>query len=445
MGSRNKNRSLRMTGGSSQTGNVRRRKEVPTDTANQVPPGTKRIDVGPLLETAKPGDPDAPLTVARVIGVTAVTIQTALPTLLTWASTIGLIFGGCCSNVFALETIVKEQQDAGGLLFSSEVPKACLFLVTALLTWPGHFSTARPPFFLKRRAIPLVRWLPNIVLFFTVNLLNNYAFSYNISVPVHIILRSGGSVTTMLVGFIWGKRYTTVQVMSVAMVTVGIVIAAMADAQSKGKSTSGPSQIDPSFVTGLAILLLAQILSATMGLYTELTYATYGSHWPENLFYSHFLSLPLFLPLFPSLKSQLLRFLSSAPTQLSSALLQPFFTTPSKANHTDHMPPILVTHSTITLPIPKDLLFLALNALTQYLCIRGVNVLSATTTALGVSIVLNIRKLASLLLSIWIFGNDLPPGVLLAATVVFGSGALWAWESQRIGRKERASRKARKQ
>lgn len=86
-----------------------------------------------------------------------------------------------------------------------------------------------------------MRWLPNIILFFTVNLLNNYAFSYNISVPVHIILRSGGSVTSMLVGFIWGKRYTHVQILSVAMITVGIVIAAMADAQSKVRQSMNPN------------------------------------------------------------------------------------------------------------------------------------------------------------------------------------------------------------
>lgn len=89
-------------------------------------------------------------------------------------------------------------------------------------------------------------------MFFAVNMLNNFAFSYNISVPVHIILRSGGSVMTMLVGYVWGKRYTSMQgesvlamisnflncvecvsVLSVAMLTAGIGVAAMADAQAK--------------------------------------------------------------------------------------------------------------------------------------------------------------------------------------------------------------------
>ena len=70
-------------------------------------------------------------------------------------------------------------------------------------------------------------------MFFTVNMMNNFAFGYQISVPVHIILRSGGSVATMLVGYLWGKRYNKGQVLGVTMLTVGVIVAAMADAQSK--------------------------------------------------------------------------------------------------------------------------------------------------------------------------------------------------------------------
>ena len=68
--------------------------------------------------------------------------------------------------------------------------------------------------------------------------------------------------------------------------------------------------------------------------------------------------------------------------------------------------------------------------------------LGARTSALGVSIVLNIRKLVSLLASIWLFGNDLPIGVLAGAGVVFGSGASYAWDGgsdkgKQMGRKKR--------
>lgn len=45
---------------------------------------------------------------------------------------------------------------------------------------------------------------------------------------------------------------------------------------------------------------------------------------------------------------------------------------------------------------------------------------------------LNVRKLVSLFLSIWIFGNELPPGVLVGAAIVFGSAGVWAVEGQRL-------------
>jgi UDP-xylose/UDP-N-acetylglucosamine transporter B4 len=61
--------------------------------------------------------------------------------------------------------------------------------------------------------------------------MNNQAFAYNISVPVHIILRSGGSMTTLLVGWCWGKRYSRVQVISVVILTVGCVLSALADGE----------------------------------------------------------------------------------------------------------------------------------------------------------------------------------------------------------------------
>lgn len=82
--------------------------------------------------------------------------------------------------------------------------------------------------------------------------------------------------------------------------------------------------------------------------------------------------------------------------------------------------------------MPSQLLNLAANALTQYICIRGVNLLSARTSALGVTIALNVRKLISLFLSIWLFGNELPHGVLVGAVIVFGSAGVWAVEGQRL-------------
>lgn len=71
------------------------------------------------------------------------------------------------------------------------------------------------------------------MLFFSINTLNNHAFSYDISVPVHIILRSGGSITTMIAGSLWGKRYSRIQLVAVLLLTFGVITAAWSDSQSK--------------------------------------------------------------------------------------------------------------------------------------------------------------------------------------------------------------------
>jgi UDP-xylose/UDP-N-acetylglucosamine transporter B4 len=72
-------------------------------------------------------------------------------------------------------------------------------------------------------------------------------------------------------------------------------------------------------------------------------------------------------------------------------------------------------------------------------CIRGVNILGSMSSALTVTIVLNIRKLVSLLLSIWLFGNRLNPGVSVGAAIVFLGGFLYGLESQRQSKMKRAA------
>lgn len=64
-------------------------------------------------------------------------------------------------------------------------------------------------------------------------MLNNWAFAFSISVPIHIILRSFGSVSTMIAGVFRGKRYSTLQVLSVVLLTVGVLVSAWADSEGK--------------------------------------------------------------------------------------------------------------------------------------------------------------------------------------------------------------------
>lgn len=107
------------------------------------------------------------------------------------------------------------------------------FVFVAVTGYIAQFDRTRPPFFLTPNKVPLRRWMVSIVLFFSINVMNNHAFSYDISVPVHIILRSGGSITTMAAGYLYGKRYSRSQITAVLVLSVGVILAAWSDAQTK--------------------------------------------------------------------------------------------------------------------------------------------------------------------------------------------------------------------
>ncbi|KAL2216874.1 putative UPD-GlcNAc transporter (Mnn2-2) [Thermoascus aurantiacus ATCC 26904] len=327
---------------------------------------------------------------------------------------VSLIFGGCCANVCDISA-ANELFLTGCLI--GPLITFVQFVVTALFTLPAFLSFSAGPrsLFLRPRAVPIKSWLIYTAFFMTVNLLNNWAFAYKISVPLHIILRSGGPVSSMAVGYLYNsKRYSRMQVLAVLLLTLGVVGAALADASAKGQSMEigigsdedGSSLITS--VTGFMILALAMILASFQGVYADRLYEMYGrSHWREALLYSHMLSLPFFLPTYPHLSSQFRALLSS--------------------------PPMLSLLSSVVA-------YLLLNAVTQYLCIRGVHLLSANSSSLTVTIVLNIRKLVSLLLSIYLFGNVLATGVLVGAALVFIGGGLYGFEGARL-RKRKEARK----
>ncbi|KAL4901011.1 hypothetical protein BDW74DRAFT_87316 [Aspergillus multicolor] len=395
----------------------------------------------------------ADFVIRRVSGIAAAAIQSTLAHGASIILMVSLIFGGCCANVFALEAIIKDQPSSGPMITFAQ------FILTAIFMLPSFFSPSAGlrSSFLSRRSIPLRSWFIYTAFFISVNLLNNWAFAYRISVPLHIILRSGGPVASIAVGYLYaGKRYSGGQILSVALLTFGVITSAIADAQAKGQAigvgASRSSSLDT--LTGFAILALAMLLSAFQGIYADRLYETFGrSHWKEALFYSHMLSLPLFLPAFPRLVSQW-RALKSSPSlmyqittipETSSALFTSGGTTGSGDSCSVSMSTpgkaflqLLSTCSkydavkSILTIVPTQVFYLLLNALTQYWCIRGVHLLSAKSSSLTVTMILNVRKLVSLLLSIHLFGNALSHGVLAGAVLVFVGGGIYGFEGARL-------------
>lgn len=276
--------------------------------------------------------------------------------------------------------------------------------------------------------MPLSRWFIQVVLFFTVSILNNIALGYRISVPVHIVFRSGGLFVSMLMGWLIAKRrYNLAQVSAVVLVTAGVVLATLSNSKQTTTSDADAKQ----YAIGISFLTIALVLSCLMGLYQEKTYSTYGNHWREGLFYSvryatssilaniiqHFLALPFFAIFADSIRQQF-RLISASPSIPLLSLL----------------PEQLISSVPIPLSLqkisaPSLLIFLILNTLTQYVCISGVHRLTSLATSLTLNLILNVRKLVSLVVSVIYFGNVVESGTIAGTAMVFVGTGLYSWGS----------------
>lgn len=130
-----------------------------------------------------------------------------------WTWVLSLIFIGCCSNAYYLESSTSQIPNLGTLITFLQ------FLFTMLLALPSQLeSTASPSSNAgdkgglagvrwRRNRVPLSRWGVQVLLYASTTLLNNTAFAYDVPMPVHIIFRSGGLVVNMLMGWlVRGKR-----------------------------------------------------------------------------------------------------------------------------------------------------------------------------------------------------------------------------------------------
>ncbi|KAI0251466.1 UAA transporter [Lactifluus subvellereus] len=308
-----------------------------------------------------------------------------------WFVTLGLVFGGCCSTALTLERVTSEYPKSGSLITFSQ------FLLISLYGLPKFVTVTR-----GLLGIPIP-----VGLFYFVSLLNNLAFGYSIPMPVHIIFRSGGLVISMLMGWlISGKSYTMSQVLSVFVVTAGVILTTLSSHRSQ-KTANSPS-LDTTtsrYLTGIGILTLALVLSGFLGVIQDKTYAAYTKHtparprpkqvrlsptakavvlpnvWEESMFYLHFLSLPMFF------------FVRRDINMQANALFSPH------AGTTTFHVPLAVAQFTLPAVLPA----LLANTLTQLLCVAGVNRLTTRVTALTVTLILVVRKAVSLVLSVVLF------------------------------------------
>jgi len=316
----------------------------------------------------------------------------------------------CCANVVFLELLVSKEPGIGNLVTFAQ------FLVISI---EGFIMTTQCGRVSPN--VPFSAWLVLVLMYFLVNITNNYALSYNIPMPLHMIFRSGGLLVNMLMGiFIMGKKYDRMKYASVIMISVGILLCTIMSATNRvsiktGKvifynetesdaSTNNSIVDDYDFeelrqmVCGVFLLTFALILSTRMGIYQEDLFTTYGKHPKEALFYTHALPLPFFLLLAPDILHHWRVCLSSPPVNILS---------------TDFGVPLMV-------------LQLSANVCLQYICIFSVFVLTTECTSLTASLVLTVRKFISVLFSIWYFQNPFTSLHWVGTGLVFGGILLFS-------------------
>ncbi|OBS71819.1 hypothetical protein A6R68_13604 [Neotoma lepida] len=240
----------------------------------------------------------------------------------------------------------------------------------------------------KPPAIPLRYYAIMVTMFFTVSVMNNYALNLNIAMPLHMIFRSvsdishGSLIANMILGIIiLKKRYSMFKYTSIALVSAGIFICTFMSAKQVTSQSS----------LSIGALTFALLMSARMGIFQETLYKQFGKHSKEALFYNHALPLPGFIFLASDIYDHVVLFNKSELYQI----------------------PV------ISVAMPIMWFYLLMNVVTQYVCIRGVFILTTECTSLTVTLVVTLRKFVSLIFSILYFQNPFTLWHCLGTLFVF--------------------------
>lgn len=298
---------------------------------------------------------------------------------------VALVFLGCCANVFFLELLIKAEPSSGNIITFFQF----LFVAAEGALFTTNFGC-------KPSHIPVHRYFVLVAFFFVVSVLNNYSLSFDVPLPLHMIFRAGSLMANMALGIILlNKRYSISKYIAVVIITIGITVATIASAHQIG-STDGDGQETLQLTIGVIILIAALFSSARMGIYQEMLYKECGKHPREAMFYMHALPLPGFLLLAPDIWSKCVSFTASAPL-----------------------------FSVAGYGVPKMWAYILGNCVTQYVCIRGVFILTTECPSLIVTLVVTLRKFISLLFSIFYFNNPFTGYHWVATAMVFGGTALF--------------------
>ncbi|CAD5219306.1 unnamed protein product [Bursaphelenchus okinawaensis] len=301
------------------------------------------------------------------------------------AIAIGGTLGGCMTCMVVVESLAKSHTHAMNLMTFSN------FLFISL---QGLIFTSR--FLSVPNKIPLRAYIPVVVTFCFVNIINNLALSYRVPVPLHIIFRSGSLLSSLVMNrLLLGRQYTTKKYLSVVAITIGIIMCTLAE-QGTQKSTSLSIEEAEKHLKdwsiGITMLTIALIASSYLAICQEKMYTTHGKHPDEAMFYVHALSLPFFAFFGRDIVSCAQEFNQEPALELFG----------------------------YNLVFSQAWWMVLATSIFQYFCIKFVYMANAYMDSLSVTLLVTLRKFLSLLVSIIYFNNVFTATHWAGAILVFG-------------------------
>lgn len=214
------------------------------------------------------------------------------------------------------------------------------------------------------------------------------------------------------------------------LVTAGVAASTFSAMPKSSKDRVSTLDVDASshaatYLTGIVILSLALVFSSVMGLEQDRTYRKYGrGHGDEAMFYLHFLAMPMFALMRDDLAAQIAVANASPPLVFSSL--------PELGARRIGGPFMLVMPR-----IPRMWVPLALNVLTQLVCVSGVHRLTARVSSLTVTLILVVRKAVSLWISVVVLGRGASDAWLWGGALAVLAGTMLYSLDGRGKRKEK--------
>ncbi|KAH8093760.1 UAA transporter [Cristinia sonorae] len=387
---------------------------VITNLAFKKPPGRQGPTQRKRVQTEREPETGIPLTKPVVLSLVDLSFM------------LTLVFGGCCTNVWTYEYLLKIDSRLGTALTFSQMAFVTIHSLPSFLSWDRAHTIPLPSF--KPRHVPVFQWALQVFVLTAGNLLTNWAYAFNVPLTIQIVFRSAGLVVSLIFGRLFlNKRYTLSQIASVLLVTIGVVLATLSRPAPPISQTTPDDATD--YTIGISMLTLSLLLTGVLGMLQEITYKKYGPHWKEGLFYTHSLSLPVFLFLVPHVKYGF--------TSLSS----------STSKFSSRTPDADPTFAALSANLPSAVapltpyLILAANLVTQLICVSGVNQLSSRVSSVSTNLVLTTRKALSLCFSVWWFGNGWNTELGIGAGMVFLGSLLYTLVSSSSSKEENDKKK----